>query len=112
MKFKAHKIKNVSKSVCTAEQKIACNYADLYEIFAEKINNSDLPEFVKCDAENDVIKMLMKSIKENGIADKYNVDIIIVAFRRGFRKWQKVRFSERFSYEKIGEIFDFPYEIV
>ena len=49
MIIKCKKIKNVDKYVCTAEQKIAYNYAFSYIEFGKKILKADTAEINKTD---------------------------------------------------------------
>lgn len=53
--MKMHKIRNVDKSVCTCEQKIAYNYAFNWRTQLEKIYMSDCAQFVKSDAYQEII---------------------------------------------------------
>ena len=110
-KFKVSKIPNIEKSVCCAEQKIACNYAFMWEDAGKKIFNSNNAEFVKSEAYIQIENSVTNSIKNNPKMKRYNLDVIIIAFRQGFKEFCKSRFSDRFSYEFIGNTFKIPYEI-
>lgn len=48
--MKMHKIKNIEKSICTCEQKIAYNYAFSFRQQLEKIYRSDNAQSVKSEA--------------------------------------------------------------
>ena len=45
--MKMHKIRGVDKKICTAEQKIAYNYAFMYRDVMERIRNSDTTAMAK-----------------------------------------------------------------
>jgi hypothetical protein len=112
MKLKCTKINNVDKAVCTAEQKIAYNYASSYVNMGKKILKSDTPEFVKADAlyqiEMLVTKDLLNKVKSDNY--KFNIDAIVVAFRQGFRNFCENSFIA-FDYATIGNCFKIPYEV-
>ena len=63
--IKYHKIPKVEKSVCTAEQKIAYNYAFSWYEIGKKILSQDAPEFVKCECFNDITLKVIKNIQNN-----------------------------------------------
>ena len=111
MKIKCRKIKNVEKSICTAEQKIAYNYAFSYADIGRKLFNSDIAESGKAHGMHDIECMVLDGIKRNGIDKKYNVDAIIIAFRNGFREYCK-NFFIASNYEMIGKCFKIPYEVI
>ena len=79
--MKMHKIYGVDKNICTAEQKIAYNYAFRQRNWLEKIYKSDSTEVVKSEAYQDVISWFDKCIKDNGTDKGYNIDAIIHCFR-------------------------------
>lgn len=111
MIFKCNKIKNVDKSVCTAEQKIAYNYAFSWYDIGKKIIDKNIPEFVKSESFYQIEKEITKDIKNNPKMQKYNIDIIIIAFRQGFKNYCE-NFFIATDYKKIGEVFKIPYQIV
>ena len=111
MILKCKKIRGVDKSVCTAEQKIAYNYACRYANIGKKILNADAPEFVKADGYFQVEKLVLNDIKSNEALCKYNIDAIIISFRQGFRNYCKNPFIA-LSYASIGNCFKIPYEII
>ena len=74
--MKMHKIYGVDKNICTAEQKIAYNYAFSHRNWLEKIYKSDSTEAVKSEAYQDVISLVTKCIKDNGIDKKYNIKVL------------------------------------
>lgn len=111
MKLKCKKIKGIEKSVCTCEQKIAYNYAfQWYDIGKKALEkaNSGIQE---SELMHDIEVSVLRSIKENGIDKKYNIDAIIIAFRQGFREYCK-NFFIAGNYETIGKCFKIPYEII
>ena len=115
MKFKCRKIRNVPKTVCTCEQKIAYNFAFMWSVnCGEKFLDPNIPEFVKAEGFDNIMKVVLNSITNGYDAEKfqkYNIDAIIVAFRQGFRKLCESPKGMCTSYEEIGEMFSIPYEI-
>lgn len=111
MKLKCGKIRGVDKSICTCEQKIAYNYAfswvDAYQRRTKGLSNvSD-----KSVVFQDIIDFIIKDIKSKKEMQKYNIDAIIVAFRNGFLPYCE-DFFITVDYQKIGEVFKIPYEII
>ena len=109
-KFKCKKIKNVDKQICTAEQKIAYNFAFMWVDIGKKIKASDNAEFAKSELYHTIEKSVLNSLRDEKF-NKYNLDAIIVAFRNGFRKYCENYFIAA-DYKCIGECFEIPYEIV
>lgn len=109
-RMKVHKIRNVEKSECFAEQKIAYNYAFLWRSQLEQIEKSNIPEFVKSAKRQNIIDCVIYGIKEQKIDEKYNIDVIIHCFRNGMEEYLK-GFSILTSYKDIGNIFKCSYEI-
>lgn len=109
--MKCKKIKGIEKSVCTAEQKIAYNYAfQWYDIGKKFLNDENTTEANKSESMHYIEDCVIKSIKNQGIDKKYNIDAIIIAFRQGFRKYCDNFFIAN-DYETIGKYFAIPYEI-
>ena len=108
--MKVHKIRNVDKKVCFAEQKIAYNYAFSWRYILEKIYKSDNAEFVKEEAYQDIINHVIDGIKREGIDKRYNMDVIVHCFRNGIKKYLN-GYSILMSYKEIGEIFPCLYDI-
>lgn len=112
MKMKAGKIQRVDKSICTAEQKIAYNYAFSWHSILRKLYcNSELTAIQKSELLQDIVNSILASMKENEIDKKYNVDLIIHCFRNGVEKYAN-GFEVLSSYEQIGKAFPSNYEIV
>ncbi len=111
MKLKCKKIRGVEKSICTAEQKIAYNYA-----FANYINYDD--EYKACTTEMTKSEILMQ-IRDCAIKDmtrredmkKYNIDAVFVALNNGLKPYFD-KFFIASDYSLIGEIFKVPYDII
>ena len=95
--MKCHKIRGIDLKICTAEQKIAYNYAFMWVDCGKKIFNSNSPESVKSEELQNIIKSIIKSIKQNGTDKTYNIDAIITAFRNGFRGYCKRCFKKSTS---------------
>lgn len=110
MVLKCKKIRNVEKEVCTAEQKIAYNYAFQWYDIGRKILKTDIAEVGKFSAFADIENNVIKSIKEHKLDGNYNIDAIIIAFRNGFRNYCENYFIAT-DYKQIGEMFAIPYEV-
>ena len=110
MNIKCRKIQNVEKTTCTAEQKIAYNFAFRYADLGKKILKSNAAESVKGTAFADITELVMFDIIKNKELKKYNIDAIIIAFRNGFRNYCKNPFIAT-DYETIGNCFKIPYGI-
>ena len=82
MKLKCRKIRGVEKSICTAEQKIAYNFAFSYVEIGKKILESDTSRINKTDGFFQVENLVLEHIKANKDMEKYNIDAIIIAFRK------------------------------
>lgn len=111
MKLKCRKIRNVEKSVCVAEQKIAYNYAFSWYKSGKNIIKANTSKSIKYEAMFEIERLVTKDILNKKEMEKYNIDAIIIAFRNGF--WQ---YCENFfiatNYEAIGKCFAIPYEII
>ena len=110
LKMKVHKIRNVEKSECFAEQKIAYNYAFSWRSQLEQIEKANIPEFVKSEKRQHIINCVIRGIKEQKIDKKYNIDAVIHCFRNGINEYLK-GYSILTSYKDIGNIFKCSYEI-
>lgn len=109
-RMKVHKIRNVEKSECFAEQKIAYNYAFSWRSQLEQIEKANVAESVKSAKRQNIIDCVVRGIKEQKIDEKYNIDAIIHCFRNGMEEYLK-GFSILTSYKEIGNIFKCSYEI-
>ena len=81
--MKYHKIPKVDKSICTAEQMIAYNYAQAYcwKYHTEYIQQD---KFVQADAISEMVNQCIKLMQCNEkIMQKYNIDAIQSALRAG-----------------------------
>ena len=101
MKF--HKIRNVEKSVCTAEQKIAYNFAFADYSWAMR---SDMELWQYLDS---VTKRIYESHPE--IVKRYDVDAIIHCLRNGFINYCKSKNHVMGSYDEIGKMFPSLYPV-
>lgn len=100
MKF--HKIIGVEKTVCTAEQKIAYNYA--FQDY-DWVMRSDMELWQYLDS-------VAKRIKENEkIMRKYDIDAIIHCLRQGFINYCKSDIKILTSYAEIGKMFPSLYPV-
>lgn len=107
--MKCHKINNVDKNVCTAEQKIAYNFAFAWSDVGKKILNSDMTEVNKSEAIGDIERFILESLQDKKF-NRFNKDAIIVAFRQGFKDYCQNYFIAT-SYKEIGNVFCIPYGI-
>lgn len=106
MTFKTHKIRNIDKSICCAEQKIAYNYAFSYRSILEKAKqNKKLQETI-----NQTINWMTKDFEREEINKRYNTKIILICYKTGIEKYLN-GFSILTNYKEIGNIFSFPYDI-
>ena len=108
--MKCHKIRGIDLKICTAEQKIAYNYAFMWVDCGKKIFNSSNSESVKSEELQNIINAVVESIKRSGTDRTYNIDAIITAFRNGFRGYCK-NFFIASDYESIGKAFPILYEL-
>lgn len=100
MKF--HKIRGIEKSVCTAEQKIAYNYAhDDYDWVIR--SGMELWEY---------LDSVTRRIRDNEeIMKKYDIDAIIHCLRQGFVNFCKAKYHILTSYKEIGQMFPSLYPV-
>ena len=106
--MKTRKIRNVSKEVCTAEQKIAYNmafrahisYGDKFKAATNGVDKSQIAKEVR-DIE---IADFMRNHGEEG----FNIDAIFVALNQGLKDYLAKPFIAT-DYEQIGKVFSIPY---
>lgn len=111
MKIKCKKLNGVEKSICTCEQKIAYNYAFSWcDTYKSRIKEC-ATEMQKAEVLQDIIDFVTKDILRREDMKKYNIDAIIIAFRQGFKNYCNDFFIAS-NYNKIGEVFKIPYEII
>lgn len=111
MKMKCKKIAGVEKSVCTCEQKIAYNYAFSWVDTYKRRSKECTTAIQKAEILQDIIDFIVKDISRREAMKKYNIDAIIAAFRNGFLNYCN-NFFVASDYEKVGEVFFIPYEII
>lgn len=88
------KIPNVEKDVCTAEQKIAYNFAFRYRDFNGDKELIDLLNVVAADIRANEKMML-----------RYDIDSIIHCLRNGYIEYRKSYPAIITDYKTIGKIF-------
>lgn len=111
MKIKCKKINGLEKTVCTAEQKIAYNYAFSWcDVYKRKIKECTTA-IQKADVLQDIIDFITADLLRREDMKKYNIDAIIIAFRQGFPEYTE-NFFIATDYIKIGKVFKIPYEII
>lgn len=111
MKFKVRKIRNIDKKVCCCEQKIAYNYAFSYSDILKKAKKKCFTAIQFDEILQETIDMIIKDCKRNETDKKYNLDVIIIAYRNAIHNDYLNGFEILTSYEEIGKIFSVPYEI-
>lgn len=99
-----HKIRNVPIEVCTAEAKIAYNYAFNYLSIIQNVYNKCACDFQRCDAIRAGVKFIMENLSDN-IKDKYNIDAIFCCLNAGLEKYINEKYHILTSYDDIGKIF-------
>ena len=102
MKMNYHKIPNIEKNICTAEQKIAYNIA-----FKININHGSeflkIPsQFEKSNAIYKLIKIYLQEFKNKNL--KYNIDAIQCCLNAGLQNYLENNFIAT-NYEQIGKAF-------
>lgn len=110
MIMKCKKISGIEKNVCTAEQKIAYNYAFAWRDTYLRRCKDCTTMMQKSEVLQDIIDFIVKDVSNRDDMKKYNADAIISAFRQGFLKYVD-RFFIASSYEQIGRVFIIPYTI-
>ena len=88
------KIPNVEKDVCTAEQKIAYNFAFRYRDFDGGKELVDLLHVVAADIKSNEKMML-----------RYDIDSIIHCLRNGYIEYRKNYPAIITDYKTIGKVF-------
>lgn len=111
MKLKCKKINGVNKHTCTCEQKIAYNYAfSCRDVYKRRVAECKT-EIQKSEVFQDIIDFVIKDLSSRPEMSKYNIDAVTIAFRQGFLNYVDNFFIAN-SYEKIGNVFCLPYEII
>ena len=109
---KVKKIRNIDRDVCCAEQKIAYNYAfSYYDIFLKKYQAAQDAAH-KEEITQQAVDFVLKDITyTDKTVLKYNVDVIIIAFRNGFENYCNLKHHILNSYEEVGNLFKIPCEV-
>lgn len=108
-----HKIRNVDKSVCTCEQKIAYNYASTYADRYRQTWKKEAENYMAFQREefvHEAIAWCMKMMQNNKeIQRKYDVDLIQAALNAGMENYFNGKYGILGSYEEIGKTFPANY---
>ena len=108
--MKYHKIPGVEKTLCTAEQKIAYNYASAYYDTFYKEYKIQVTEHYKHDVLIDFRDFCMDAIcKNEKITKKYDIDSIFCCLNAGLCSFMELEYHILTSYEEIGEMFPAHY---
>lgn len=86
--MKVTKIRNIEKEVCTAEQKIAYNFAFAYE----------------CLPLDRAIETMKNSLQREEFK-RYDHETIIKAFSNGFEAYKNMKYKILTDYSDIGKVF-------
>lgn len=102
-----HKIRNVEKSVCTSEQKIAYNCAfRIWINYGDRITS--LPTVVAQDeAEKWAIKIYIDDLIRQGC--RYNIDAVFCALNAGLHDYLFGDYHIISSYTDVGRAFPANY---
>ena len=111
MKMKCRKIIGIEKSVCTAEQMIAYNYAFSWRDCYKRRTKQATTAIQKDEVLQDIINFVVSDVLRRDDMKKYNADAIFVAFRQGFPVYID-NFFIASDYARIGEVFKIPYVII
>ena len=94
--MKCKKIRGVAKDICTAEQKIAYNFA-----FAERINSYDCTRY----GIEDVIDFVKLRVENDDEFNGFNREAIMTAFLNGIEDYMKLDAYLARNYEEVGKMF-------
>lgn len=111
--MKVHKIRNVEKEVCCAEQKIAYNMAFRCHISHQERFNRLLKEGTQAGISEAIARMIREQVDSfvrNYQAKSWNVDAISHALRQGLETYLRKPFIAT-TYNQIGEAFPIAYEL-
>ena len=98
--MKYHKIKNIDKSVCTAEQKIAYNLAWYECCGAENLTADDCENVIE-----GCMKHWSREIAKCPKSAQYDSDAILASLNAGMRNYIASGCRIPSSYEAVGEMF-------
>jgi predicted RNase H-like nuclease len=106
--MKTHKIRNVEKDVCCAEEMIAYNLSFRAHIsygdkFRGYINEKEPIEIEICNTVSEIRDRLIEDYRRDG-SKKYNIDAIFVALNSGLRAYLTKPFIAT-EYLQVGETF-------
>lgn len=106
--MKYHKIPNVDKSICTAEQKVAYNIATRLDFLRDDFNQ--LNAINPGEAKNSCARLAEYGMRLYRQAysykpDKYNEDAIFSALLAGIYDYMTGRKFIATSYESVGKAF-------
>lgn len=94
--MKCKKIRGVAKDICTAEQKIAYNFA-----FAERINSNDGKRY----GIDDIISDVRRRVENDEEFQGFNREAIMTAFLNGIEDYMKLDAYLARNYEEVGKMF-------
>ena len=105
---KQHKIRNVDKQVCTAEQKLAYNFAWYWKRHMKRLYAECKTAINKDEVEQAMVRKCIEEFKDT----KYNLDAIVHIFRLNIRNYvENEKSGIAWSYEEVGRMFPCGYEI-
>lgn len=104
--MKTHKIKNIDRSICTAEQKIAYNFAFSDYTHIERVQR-EYSQAVASETAYRLRDIHIEELKRQGT--RYNLDAIFCAYNAGIWDYIKLKYHILTTYEEIGKIFPVLY---
>lgn len=104
---KQHKIRNVDKQVCTAEQMLAYNFAFSMGDTIKRWYNRCTTGIQRSEVTQEFTMMCMKQFENS----RYNLDAIVHIFRNNIENYVKSGCKIYINYKEIGEMFPCGYEI-
>ena len=102
--MKYHKIINIPLSVCTAEQKLAYNFACMYYNEIKAAYDKCTCNFQKSDIIHQGVDYILNRLSEQ-VKNRYNVDAIQCCLQSGLETYLNCKYHIIASYEEIGKIF-------
>jgi hypothetical protein len=107
--MKTIKIRDVDKSVCTAEQKIAYNLAFRAHIsYGDKYNSVPADKMIRNNVIVEIRDAAMRIFRNECVLGKYNEDAIFCCLNAGLGKYLEKPFIAT-DYETIGKAFPLNY---
>lgn len=106
-----HKIRNIEKNICTAEQKIAYNLAFSWRNFVKRVYNANDTAMNKNACITDAVHTMIECYQQgyDYKPNKYDIDAIFCALMYGLEDYINRDIEILTSYEEIGKAFPANY---